>query len=99
LIRRCLPVAALAVTINQDFLILLSRHMKRRRAISSRSTRRLRDRAETIDGLLARECAKLDPEFEQQLADEGLAQDLRQWPPFEAAMSSEQDSIDLTDGS
>ena len=31
---------------------------------------------------LARECAKLDPLFEQQLADEGLAEDLEQWPEY-----------------
>jgi hypothetical protein len=31
---------------------------------------------------LACECAKLDPQFEQQLADEGLAGDFRQWPAY-----------------
>ncbi len=30
---------------------------------------------------LARECAKLDPAFEQRLADEGLAADL-EWPEY-----------------
>jgi hypothetical protein len=29
---------------------------------------------------LACESAKLDPQFEQQLADEGLEEDLAQWP-------------------
>ena len=31
---------------------------------------------------LARECAKLDPRFEQALADEGLSQELDAWPPY-----------------
>ena len=32
--------------------------------------------------LLARECAKLDPEYEKALADEGLSEDLSEWPEF-----------------
>ena len=31
---------------------------------------------------LARECAKLDPVFEQALADEGLSEDSEQWPEY-----------------
>lgn len=31
---------------------------------------------------LARECAKLDVAFEQQLADEGLKGDLEEWPEY-----------------
>ena len=31
-------------------------------------------------GRLARECAKLDTVAEQRLADEGLAEDLKNWP-------------------
>jgi metal-responsive CopG/Arc/MetJ family transcriptional regulator len=31
---------------------------------------------------LARECAKLDATFEQQLADEGLSEDLAEWPEY-----------------
>ena len=33
-------------------------------------------------GRLARECARLDPAFEQQLADEGLDNDFTQWPEY-----------------
>jgi len=32
--------------------------------------------------LLAQECAKLDPEFEKALADEGLTEDLSEWPKY-----------------
>lgn len=33
-------------------------------------------------GRLARECAKLDPVFEQTLADEGLSEDVAVWPEY-----------------
>ncbi len=32
--------------------------------------------------LLARECAKLDPKFEKALAEEGLDEDLSEWPEY-----------------
>ena len=31
---------------------------------------------------LARECAKLDPNFEKGLAEEGVSQDLAEWPEY-----------------
>ncbi len=31
---------------------------------------------------LAKECAKLDPAFEKAMADEGLTEDLSQWPEY-----------------
>jgi metal-responsive CopG/Arc/MetJ family transcriptional regulator len=31
---------------------------------------------------LARECAKLDPEAEKAMAEEGLAEDVKDWPPY-----------------
>jgi metal-responsive CopG/Arc/MetJ family transcriptional regulator len=31
---------------------------------------------------LARECAKLDPVFEQTLAEEGLSEDVATWPEY-----------------
>jgi Arc/MetJ-type ribon-helix-helix transcriptional regulator len=33
-------------------------------------------------GRLARECTKLDPDFEKQLAEEGLSQELDAWPDY-----------------
>ena len=33
-------------------------------------------------GRLARECAKLDPEFEKALAEEGLSAEVEQWPEY-----------------
>ena len=31
---------------------------------------------------LSRECSKLDPNFERRLAEEGLSQELAQWPEY-----------------
>ena len=31
---------------------------------------------------LARECAKLDPTFEKALAEEGLSEDVAEWPEY-----------------
>lgn len=31
---------------------------------------------------LAQECAKLDPRFEKALAEEGLSEDLSEWPEY-----------------
>ena len=31
---------------------------------------------------LARECAKLDPEYERSLAEEGISEDLSAWPEY-----------------
>ena len=31
---------------------------------------------------LARECAKLDPKFEKALAEEGISQDMGEWPEY-----------------
>jgi metal-responsive CopG/Arc/MetJ family transcriptional regulator len=31
---------------------------------------------------LARECAKLNPAFEKSLAEEGLSEDLSEWPEY-----------------
>ena len=31
---------------------------------------------------LAQECAKLDPKFEKALAEEGLSEDLAEWPEY-----------------
>jgi Arc/MetJ-type ribon-helix-helix transcriptional regulator len=33
-------------------------------------------------GRLARECARLDPDFEKALADEGLSDDVAEWPEY-----------------
>jgi Arc/MetJ-type ribon-helix-helix transcriptional regulator len=43
----------------------------------------LHEKIERVEGSrLAAECAKLDPKFEQSLAEEGLGADAAEWPEF-----------------
>ena len=74
-----------AVTIDEQVLRRLDRlvaegwYPSRSRAIEEAVEQRL-DLVERIR--LAREAAKLDPKFEQALAEEGLAGDLAEWPEY-----------------
>lgn len=82
-----LPVstAKIAVTIDRDLLGRLDRLVRERRFPNrSRAVQdALRDKLDRLErGRLARECAKLDRHAEQQLAEEGLAGELPQWPEY-----------------
>jgi len=77
--------AKIAITIDQQLLTRLDQLVKERRFPNrSRAVQEaLRDKLDRLERTrLARECAKLDPGLEQQLADEGLAEDLEQWPEY-----------------
>jgi metal-responsive CopG/Arc/MetJ family transcriptional regulator len=77
--------AKIAITIDPELLSRLDRLVKERRFPSrSRAVQEaLRDKLERLDSRrLARECAELEPPFEQKLADEGLAEDTKLWPAY-----------------
>lgn len=77
--------AKIAVTIDQELLSRLDRLVQEQRFPNrSRAVQEaLRDKLDRLDrSRLARACAKLDPAFEQQLADEGLTEDFKQWPEY-----------------
>jgi Arc/MetJ-type ribon-helix-helix transcriptional regulator len=77
--------AKIAVTIGQDLLSRLDRLVQERRFPNrSRAVQEaLRDKLDRLErNRLARECAKLDPAEEQQLAEEGLAHELESWPEY-----------------
>ncbi|MCJ7567127.1 MAG: ribbon-helix-helix domain-containing protein [Anaerolineales bacterium] len=80
-----MPKEKVAVTIEKDLLVRLDRVVAEGR-YSSRSNAveaAVEERLARIEGTrLARETAKLDPKFEQALADEGLAGDLSEWPEY-----------------
>ena len=62
-----------------DGLVSEKQYPSRSRAIEEA----VREKIVKLDrGRLARECAKLDPPFEQRLADEGLHEDLSEWPEY-----------------
>jgi len=77
--------AKVAITIEEGLLERLDRLVEQRKFPNrSRAIQEaVRDKLERMDrGRLARECAKLDPAFEQKMADEALAGDLEEWPEF-----------------
>ena len=77
--------AKIAITIDQDLLSRLDRLVREQRFPNRSKALQdaLRDKLDRMErSRLARECAKLDPEFEQQLAEEGLTADFKQWPEY-----------------
>jgi metal-responsive CopG/Arc/MetJ family transcriptional regulator len=75
----------IAVTIDKELLARLDRLVEEDRFPSrSRAVQEaIRDKLERLDrSRLARECAKLDPQFEQSVAEEGFAADIQEWPEY-----------------
>ena len=75
----------IAITIDRNILArvdrLVNQHIfpNRSRAIQEAVEEKLK----RLDkSRLARECAKLDPKFEKSLAEEGLSEELREWPEY-----------------
>lgn len=62
-----------------DGLVAKKLYPNRSRAIQSAVAEKL---ARMERSRLATECAKLDPEFEKALAEEGLGQELDAWPEY-----------------
>jgi len=80
-----MPKEKVAVTIEKDLLERLDRMVAEGRypSRSSAVEQAVEERLEKVERTrLARESAKLDPEFEQALADEGIAGDLSEWPEY-----------------
>ncbi|MCF7827148.1 MAG: ribbon-helix-helix domain-containing protein [Candidatus Marinimicrobia bacterium] len=62
-----------------DRLVVEKKFPSRSRAIQTAVAEKLMK----IHGTrLAAECSKLDPEFEQSMADEGLSEELESWPEY-----------------
>jgi metal-responsive CopG/Arc/MetJ family transcriptional regulator len=80
-----MPKEKVAVTHERDLLTRLDR-MVTEGKYSSRSSaveEAVRERLAKLErSRLAEESAKLDPDFEQALADEGLTGDLSEWPDY-----------------
>jgi metal-responsive CopG/Arc/MetJ family transcriptional regulator len=74
-----------AITIDRELLRRLDRLVAERRFPNrSRAIQEaVEEKLERVErSRLAREAAKLDRDFEQRLADEGLAGDAREWPEY-----------------
>ena len=75
----------IAISIEQKLLARLDRLVKSR-VFPSRSRimqDAVREKLARLDhSRLARECAKLDPSFEQAIAEEGFSEEIDQWPEY-----------------
>ncbi|MBM3132628.1 MAG: CopG family transcriptional regulator [Chloroflexi bacterium] len=80
-----METAKVAISINKETLQKLDRLVQnhvfpnRSRAIQEAVEDKL-NRIERVR--LAEECAKLDPVFEQALAEEGISEELTEWPEY-----------------
>lgn len=77
--------AKIAITLDEHMVGRIDR-LVRRRAYPNRSRAIEEAVEEKLDRLdrsrLARESAKLDPAFERTLAEEGLSEELQEWPEY-----------------
>jgi len=75
----------LAITLDEDYVTeidhLIHEHkfLNRSQAIQEAVKEKLQ---KITKNRLARECSKLDPTYEQAIAEEGLSEDLREWPEY-----------------
>ncbi len=80
-----MATSKIAITIDQnllhrlDFLVKSQRFKNRSRAIQEAVAEKL---ARIERSRLAQECAKLDPKFEQEIAEEGFASEMNEWPEY-----------------
>ncbi|MGB5179269.1 MAG: ribbon-helix-helix domain-containing protein [Gammaproteobacteria bacterium] len=80
-----MPVSKIAITIDDNLLKQLDLMVKSRiypnrsKAIQEAVADKLKRLERTR---LARECAKLDPEYEQNMAEEGFSLEIDEWPAY-----------------
>ena len=80
-----MPKQKVAVTMEKDLIAKLDRMVSEGRSASRSSAveEAVIDRMIKVEkSRLAEESAKLDPAYEQALADEGLSGDLAEWPEY-----------------
>jgi len=77
--------AKIAITIDEEFLSELDRLVKahffqnRSQAIQNAVSEKL---SRMKQSRLSLECAKLNPVFEKAMAEEGIGEDVSQWPEY-----------------
>ena len=80
-----MPVSKIAITIDNelvkeiDLLVKSNLFPNRSKAIQEAVKEKLERLKRTR---LAKECAKLDPEFEENMAEEGFSLELEEWPRY-----------------
>ncbi len=86
-----MTTAKIAITIEEQLLnqldSLVKRHIFPNRSKAIQEA--VRDKLGSLGkNRLAKECANLDPKFEQALADEGLTKEKDEWPEYWEEISS-----------
>ncbi|QQS49001.1 MAG: ribbon-helix-helix protein, CopG family [Acidobacteriota bacterium] len=80
-----MSTAKVAITIDEEILAKLDR-LVQKKVFPNRSKaiqEAVMDKLARMDrSRLARECAKLNLEFEQSLAEEGMSEELEEWPEY-----------------
>ncbi len=80
-----MSTAKIAISIEQSLLERID-HLVKERIFPNRSKaiqEAVKDKIDKLDkSRLAAECARLDPVFEQSMADEGLGKDFESWPEY-----------------
>ncbi len=75
----------IAISLNKEILERLDRLVKKR-MFPNRSwaiEKAIEEKLKRLEkSRLARECSKLDPNFEKSMAEEGLSEDLTEWPEY-----------------
>ena len=80
-----MPVSKIAITIDNelvkeiDLLVKSNLFPNRSKAIQEAVKEKLERLKRTR---LAKECAKLDPEFEKNMAEEGFSLEIEEWPRY-----------------
>ena len=78
-----MSTSKIAITLNSQVLSEIDALVKRR-IFPSRSRaiqEAVKEKLERLNhSRLAQECSKLDPDYEKALAEEGLGEDLSEWP-------------------
>ncbi len=80
-----MALAKIAITMNERTLRRLDRLVKEK-VLPNRSKAiqdAVEEKLEKLErNRLARECAKLDPTVEKAMAEEGMGEELEQWPEY-----------------
>jgi metal-responsive CopG/Arc/MetJ family transcriptional regulator len=80
-----MSTSKIAITLNSQVLSEVDALVKRR-IFPSRSRaiqEAVKEKLERLNhSRLAQECSKLDPDYEKALAEEGLGEDLSEWPEY-----------------
>ncbi len=80
-----MALAKIAITIEQDLVKKLDLLVKEK-TFPNRSNiiqEAVKEKLDKMDrNRLAKECAKLDPAFEQSLAEEGFSKEIDSWPEY-----------------